>query len=833
MQLKTIIDRLKSAPDREWEQSIVRVVIAILMLVYCLALQLVMSPDGLYHQLRNIASLYLFVAICILITITIDPKRYQIRRQLTMLFDVGMITWSMWMGGEYAAMLYVFYLWISLGNGFRFGTTALVLTSGLSLIGFSIVIMNNEFWFQHKLMSTGLLIGFLITTLYVALLLRRLEKEKLRAEAASTAKSRFLANMSHEIRTPLNGVVGMTDLLASTPMGIEQREIMRTIQASAETLLNLIEDILDFSKIEAGKVEVLLKDHDILRLIQDVLAMMQPSADAKSIKLSSWIDMAVTPVVRTDPQLVRQILINLINNAIKFTEQGSVTLRLSPTAGEHLKGGDSWLLFEVIDTGIGISESQQQRIFDRFSQCDETTIHQKSGSGLGTTITKQLVELLGGEIGVESRPGEGSRFWFVLPALPGKLLDDEICLDEVKVLLFTDLLSNENHVLDYLQERQMITKVCTSVADGFLELLNAEKMDSPFDMAIIDENYTGLAVDELMSAIRAEKSLDRLSIVCVRDDIKAGDSDDCSAIVSPPVTHKKLHHAFMYVLHKARKGADTESMVYKGLPPRESTHSCILVAEDNLINQKVVKKILEMQGHTVDVASNGEEAIALLDTKTYDLAIVDLQMPDIGGIDVIKHYRVMHVDEAQMPFMILTANATTDAVKQCDEIGVSAYLTKPVRSSHLLEMVNRVLGIEMMDIPPDTLMDQPLRAANSVRHLQVLDHKTLMDLEKLSKDPSFLQSMADSFLRDSDAQLINMQKSLEAGDLSQYRDCAHAIADNASGIGAFSLKTVCSAVSGIEQSELHSRGVKMLARISSTYSVTCQALNHYLQQRQP
>ncbi|MCG7952399.1 MAG: hypothetical protein N0E56_14430 [Candidatus Thiodiazotropha endolucinida] len=201
--------------------------------------------------------------------------------------------------------------------------------------------MNNEFWFQHKLMSTGLLIGLLITTLYVTLLLRRLEKEKLRAEAASTAKSRFLANMSHEIRTPLNGVVGMTDLLASTPMGIEQREIMRTIQASAETLLNLIEDILDFSKIEAGKVEVLLKDYDILRLIQDVLAMMQPSADAKSIKLNSWIDMAVTPVVRTDPQLVRQILINLLNNAIKFTEQGSVILQLSPTAGEHLKGGDS------------------------------------------------------------------------------------------------------------------------------------------------------------------------------------------------------------------------------------------------------------------------------------------------------------------------------------------------------------------------------------------------------------------------------------------------------------------------------------------------------------
>ncbi|MEW8053333.1 MAG: ATP-binding protein [Candidatus Thiodiazotropha sp.] len=832
MQLETIIDRLKSAPDREWEQSIVRVVIATLILGYCLSLQLFMPPDELYQLLCYIASLYLFVALSIVVAITIEPKRYQLRRQMTMLFDVGIVTWSMWVGGECVSMLYVFYLWISLGNGFRFGTTALIQSSVLSMIGFSIVISNNEFWVQHQLMSTGLLIGLLITTLYVTLLLRRLENEKLRAEAASMAKSRYLANMSHEIRTPLNGVVGMTDLLANTPMGIEQQEIMRTIQASAETLLSLIEDILDFSKIEAGKVEVLLKDHDILQLIQDVLAMMQPSADAKSIKLNSWIDMAVTPVVRTDPQLLRQILINLLNNAIKFTEQGSVTLRLSPGAGEYHKGGESRLLFEVIDTGIGISESQQQRIFDRFTQCDESTSHRNSGSGLGTTITKQLVELLRGEIGVESQLGEGSRFWFELPALPGKVLDNEICLDEVKVLLFTDLLSDENRVLDYLQERQMITKVCTSVADGFLELLNAEKLESPFDIAVIDENYTGLTVDELISAIRAEKSLDGLSIVCVRGDNKAAGGDGCSAIVSLPVTDEKLHHVFTYVLHTIRRGVDTEPKVFKELTPRESTYAKILLAEDNLINQKVVKKILELQGHAVDVASNGEEAITLLDTKLYDLAIVDLQMPDVSGIDVIKQYRVMHADEAQMPFMILTANATTEAIKQCDEIGVSAYLTKPVRSSRLLEMVNRVLGVETMEFPPGTLIDQPIREANSVRNLQVLDHKTLIDLEKLSKDPNFLQSMADSFLRDSDALLTNMQKSLEEGDLHQYRDCAHAIADNASGMGAFSLKTVCSAVSGIERSEFHIRGVKMLAKISSTYSVTCQALNHYLQQRQ-
>jgi two-component system sensor histidine kinase RpfC len=832
MHLKTIIDRLKTSPEREWEQSIVRVVLATLMLGYCLSLQIFATPDERYRVLCSIGLLFLFVALCVVVAIFIDPKRYQLRRQLTMLFDVSMVSWAMWVGGECVAMLYVFYLWISLGNGFRFGTTALILTSGLSMIGFSMVIMNNEFWVQHQLMSTGLLVGLMITTLYVTLLLRRLETEKFRAEEASRAKSRFLENMSHEIRTPLNGVVGMTDLLASTPMGIDQREIMRTIQASSETLLSLIEDILDFSKIEAGKVEVSLKDHDILQLVQDVLAMMQPSADAKSIKLNSWVDMAVTPVVRTDPQLLRQILINLLNNAIKFTEQGSVTLRLSPSRGEQRIEEATWLQFEVIDTGLGISESQQQQIFDRFTQFEKNSSQRKSGSGLGTTITKQLVELLGGKIGVESRLDEGSRFWFDLPVRPGKPLDDGSSLAEVKVLLFTELLSQENPVLDYLQECQMITKVCASVTDGFLELLNAEKMNSPFDIVVIDENFAGLAVDELISAIRAEKSLDKVFIICVREDKRVFDDEGCFAVVSLPATNEKLQHAFMYVLHAKRRGETAKNKVFNALLLHQSAHSNILLAEDNLINQKVVKKILEMQGHTVDVAVNGEQAISLLDRKSYDLAIVDLQMPDVSGIDVINHYRAIHVDEAQMPFMVLTANATTEAIKLCDEIGVSAYLTKPVRSSHLLEVVNRVLGIERLNLPADTLLYQPTRGTNSVRDLQVLDHKTLGDLEKLSQDPHFMISMTESFLRDTDALLATMQKSLEEGDLHRYRDCAHAIADNASGVGAFSLKATCSATTGIDQSEFNARGIELLAKISSTYSVTCQALNHYLQQRQ-
>jgi two-component system sensor histidine kinase RpfC len=831
MHLKAIIGRFRTAPDREWEQSIVRIVIAVLMQGYCLSLQLLMTADERLQVICNIGLLYLFIAFFIVIEIALNPLRYRLRRQLTMLFDVGMVSWAMWEGGELLAMLYVFYLWISLGNGLRFGSVSLILTCGLSIVGFGIIIVSNEFWMQHQLMSVGLLIGLLMTAVYVTLLLRRLEKKKLQAEAASKAKSSFLANMSHEIRTPLNGVIGMTDLLANTPMGSEQREMVRTIHASSEILLCLIEDILDFSKIEAGKMEVVLKDQDILLLVQDVLAMMQPSADAKSIKLHSRIDMAVTPVIQTDPKLLRQILINLLNNAIKFTHEGSVTLALTPVNDDSQAGEKSWLQFEIVDTGIGLSESQQQRIFERFTQFDNSTRHQHSGSGLGATITKQLVTLLGGEIGVESRVGEGSRFWFKLPKLTSGLVDEQVSLDDIKVLLFTDLRSEENPILDYLQLKQMITKVCTSVTDGFLELLNAEKMDSPFDVIVIDENYTGLAVSELINAIKAEKSLENIAIICVREDGVSSYDDGYSTVIDLPLTQEKLHNTFMYLLNVKHNNDSAEKMA------QEPSHTCIqsnvLLVEDNLINQKVVRKILEIEGHTVDVASTGEEAMALLDSKHYDLAMIDLQLPDMNGIDVITHYRALYTEEPQMPFMVLTADVTQQAIKECEDIGVGAYLAKPVRSSQLIEVVNRVLGEDKLNLPDNRkrLKNTEVSDSSAIRSLQVLDYQTLSELEKLSKDPAFMRSMVESFLRDSDELLLMMYKSEEENDIAHYCDCAHALADNASGVGAISLKAVCNAVSAIEKSEFNTRGIKMLAKISSTYSVTCQALYYYLEQR--
>jgi two-component system sensor histidine kinase RpfC len=301
-------------------------------------------------------------------------------------------------------------------------------------------------------------------------------------------------------------------------------------------------------------------------------------------------------------------------------------------------------------------------------------------------------------------------------------------------------------------------------------------------------------------------------------------------VINLPVTYEKLHNAFMFLVNAKERGENVTAKDYKALS-KARKESKLLLIEDNLINQKVVKKILEIQGYTVNVASTGDEGIMLLESKQYDLAIVDLQLPDLNGIEVISRYRNMHAGEIQTPFMILTADVTNEALKQCDEVGVSAYLTKPIRSSQLIETVSRVLGIEQLNQPDNQNQTQGHEKSDSVKNPQVLDYKALRDLERLSKDTNFMRSMVDSFLRDSDALLVMMHKSLEEGDFTQYRDSAHAIADNASGVGARALKAVCNAVSVIEQSEFKTRGIKMLSKISSTYSMTCQALNYYLQQR--
>ena len=325
--------------------------------------------------------------------------------------DIGVLSVGLGTVGELAAPWWWVYLWVTFGNGFRYGVRFLYTSAGLSLLGFGTVVSINPFWVSHLGLTTGLLISLVVLPGYAAVLLRRLNAETERAEAANRAKSNFLANMSHEIRTPLNGIIGLSDLLSTSQFGPQEREYVDAIQSSGRSLLELIEGVLDISRIEAGKVSTQQVPFDLHALTGTIVQMFGAQAEAKGLRLLSQIAPETPYALVGDPGHLRQVLINLIGNAVKFTEAGSVELRCHPLRDN---AGRVLIRFQVLDTGIGIPIEAQANVFDKFTQADQSVTRRFGGSGLGTTIAKNLVELMGGRIGFDSTPGVGTNFWFDL-----------------------------------------------------------------------------------------------------------------------------------------------------------------------------------------------------------------------------------------------------------------------------------------------------------------------------------------------------------------------------------------------------------------------------------
>jgi len=831
--------RASGSSSGEFEQSLVRFGFITLFLGYVYLFQHLDLLAGVAGELYRLGLLYALVSLGFIAAIVWWPRTDRLRRTLTTASDAVMITMAMLVGGEATSFLYILYLWITLGNGLRYGRGYLYLACGLNISGFAWVIFNNVFWHERPVLSLGLLVGLLIIPLFVSTLLKRLEQEKRRAEAANLAKSRFLANMSHEIRTPLNGVVGMADLLVGTPLNDEQQDIVRSIHASAESLVSLIEDILDSSKIEAGKAEVHASDQELYHLIYEALMMIRPQAMSKPLRLDLWIEPEVPPMVRVDPLMLRQILVNLLSNAVKFTEQGSVTVRVSRTDGSTDSPPGEWLLFEVIDTGIGISEQHLQRIFERFTQLDDSITRRYSGTGLGTTITKQLVELMQGRIGVESSLGSGSRFWFELPLESAQQGIDESRLQVAEWILFTDGSYQESQTLTLLEECRLATKISQTGASGFQELLNAVSIDKPYDVAIVDEARIRIPADQLASVIRSEPKLQELVLLLVAAEPMDNERKQFlrqagyALIVTPPLQSENFVNALYYALAVRGRFDREGGEASYSLGELAKRRYRILLAEDNYINQKVVQKILQRAGHQVRVVDTGEQTLLALQQQDFDLAILDMQMPDMGGVEVIRRYLATQGSDGAMPFMMLTANATVDAQEQCRSLGVSAFLTKPVRSSQLVRIVDEVMqGKHPAQVPADA--DDGLMSAEDLaeRQAQIIDTRVLDDLAKLSQTPNFLHQLTEKFFQDSDQLLDDMQQALREGRRTDYREAAHALAGNAAGMGAHTLKSICASASGFDESQFRELGESLFAEISTAYVLTRQTLTDYLASRQ-
>ena len=615
---------------------------------------------------------------------------------------------------------------------------------------------------------------------------RAAELARARDEALelSRLKSEFVANMSHEIRTPLNGVLGLADILLDGELNDDQREFVETIRRCGDALMDVIADILDVAKIEAGKLELEQEDFELRRVIDDACAIVAPVAADKDLELMAWVDHDLPQMVRGDGNRVRQVLVNLLNNAVKFTDRGEVVVRVS----SRWKDGRPILRFAVRDTGVGIEPAALDGLFEPFTQVRPAGVAPRTGTGLGLTISKQLVDLMGGTIGADSLPGRGSTFFFSVPLAGAREAcapAPEIDLTGVRVLIADDNATNREILRHQLTGWKMSSDWAHDGATALSMLRRATAEGRPYALVLLDRNMPGMHELELVRTMRRSPGLAAVPILILSSAAAAGRDElrraGVDGVLTKPVGHARLRDEIKRILGAAASPAP--ALAWAGMPADTAGAPRVLLAEDNEVNQMVAVNVLEQFGYAVDIAHTGREAVEMSLRGGYDAILMDCRLPELDGYSAAGEIRRLEAADRHTPIIAVTAHTMSGDREKCLAAGMDEYIAKPLRRETLQSVLRAALPVESGHTGSGAA-DPP--AGDAV----LVDNSLIAEFDELSA-----RRITTLFVSGARERVAELGQAVGRDDHKAVRRLAHGLKGAAASVGAVAICRACDRLS--------------------------------------